>query len=193
MRKITYLLTLLLLFITGLGVNAQKPFEVSDAPATTNGGRWATNVKWYFLHFVNSDEYHTAGYMGTSGNQFINANGQLLLNGTNKPMSSAGLWCFVGNDENGYKFYNRNTGISKVFSITTDGVAKMLAEGTDGQMQLFDYAASTSTNANCSGKATFKFHGAGNYYLGSAELISGHRQRVADVTPHSDEVDKKPP
>ena len=30
-------------------------------------------------------------------------------------------------------------------------------------------------------------------YLGSAELISGHRQRVADVTPHSDEVDKKPP
>ena len=30
-------------------------------------------------------------------------------------------------------------------------------------------------------------------YLGSAELISGHRQRVADVPPHSDEVDKKPP
>ena len=88
MRKISTILTLLLLFITGLGVNAQKPFEVSDAPATTNGGRWATNVKWYFLHFVNSDEYHTAGYMGTSGNQFINANGQLLLNGTNKPMSS---------------------------------------------------------------------------------------------------------
>ena len=30
-------------------------------------------------------------------------------------------------------------------------------------------------------------------YIGSAELISGHRQRVADVTPHSDEVDNKPP
>ena len=30
-------------------------------------------------------------------------------------------------------------------------------------------------------------------YLGSAELISGHRQRVADMPPHSDEVDKKPP
>lgn len=169
MRKITYLLTLLLLFITGLGVNAQKPFEVSDAPATTNGngGRWATNVKWYFLHFLNSDAHHTAGYMGTSGNQFINANGQLLLNGTDKPMSSAGLWCFVGDDENGYKFYNRNTGISKVLSITTGGVAKMLAEGTDGQMQLFDYAASTSTNYQ--GKATFKFHGDGNYYLNNSD------------------------
>lgn len=165
MRKITYLLTLLLLFTTGLGVNAQKPFEVSDAPATTNGGRWATNVKWYFLHFVNSDAYHTAGYMGTSGDRFINANGQLLLNGTTKPMSSAGLWCFVGNDETGYKFYNRNTGISKVLSVTTGGVAKMLEEGTADQMQLFDYAASTSTNDNFRGKATFKFHGDGNYYL----------------------------
>lgn len=167
MRKITYLLTLLLLFITGLGVNAQKPFEVSDAPATTNGGRWATNVKWYFLHFLNSDAYHTAGYMGTSGDQFINGNGQLLLNGTNKPMSSAGLWCFVGNDTDGYKFYNRNTGISKVFSITTDGVAKMLAEGTDGQMQFFDYTASTSPDYT--GKATFKYHGDGNYYLNNSD------------------------
>ena len=169
MRKITYLLTLLLLSITGLGVNAQKPFEVSDAPATTNGGRWATNVKWYFLHFVNSDEYHTAGYMGTSGNQYINADGQLLLNGTDKPMSSAGLWCFVGSDEVGYKFYNRNTGISKVLSVTTGGVAKMLAEGTDGQMQLFDYAASTNEGANFRGKATFKFHGNGNYYLNNSD------------------------
>ena len=169
MKKITYLLTLLLLFITGLGVNAQKPFEVSDAPATTNGGRWATNVKWYFLHFLNSDAYHTAGYMGTSGDLFINANGQLLLNGTEKPMSSAGLWCFVGDDANGYKFYNRNTGVSKVFSITTEGVAKMLSEGTNDQMQFFDYAASTSANANYRGKATFKFHGDGNYYLNNSD------------------------
>ena len=32
-----------------------------------------------------------------------------------------------------------------------------------------------------------------NYYLGSAELISSHRQRVADVDPHSDDNDEKPP
>ena len=29
--------------------------------------------------------------------------------------------------------------------------------------------------------------------LGSAELISSHRQRVADVDPHSDDNDEKPP
>ena len=28
-----------------------------------------------------------------------------------------------------------------------------------------------------------------NYKLGSAELISSHRQRVADVDPHSDDND----
>ena len=32
-----------------------------------------------------------------------------------------------------------------------------------------------------------------NPYLGSAELISSHRQRVADVDPHSDDNDEKPP
>ena len=30
-------------------------------------------------------------------------------------------------------------------------------------------------------------------YIGSAELISSHRQRVADVGPHSDDNDEKPP
>ena len=30
-------------------------------------------------------------------------------------------------------------------------------------------------------------------YVGSAELISSHRQRVADVGPHSDDNDEKPP
>ena len=30
-------------------------------------------------------------------------------------------------------------------------------------------------------------------YLGSAELISSHRQMVADVGPHSDDNDEKPP
>uniref|UniRef100_UPI003AF5BD57 phage integrase SAM-like domain-containing protein n=1 Tax=Leyella stercorea TaxID=363265 RepID=UPI003AF5BD57 len=30
-------------------------------------------------------------------------------------------------------------------------------------------------------------------YLGSAELLSVHRQRVADVAPHSDDNDEKPP
>lgn len=164
------LVAALFMAVTGsTNAQTQKPFEVSDAPSDTKGGRWATNTKWYFLHFVNSDAYHTAGYMGTQGDAFINSNGQLLLNGTSKPMNTSGLWCFVGDDENGYKFYNRYTKTSQVFSITTAGVAKMLAEGTEGYTQLFDYATTTRTDQGFAGKATFKLHGTSNSYLNNSD------------------------
>lgn len=153
------------LFMAATGsMYAQTPFEVSDAPTD---GRWAANTKWYYLHFVNSDALHTSGYMGTQGDAFINSDGQLLLNGTTKPVNAGGIWCFVGDAGNGYKLYNRNTGTSKVLSMTTDnnGVAKMLAEGTEGYTQLFDYAATTNTGEAFAGKATFKLHGTSNSYL----------------------------
>lgn len=170
------LVAALFMAVTG-SMYAQTPFEVSDAPTPTsneNGGRWATNTKWYFLHFVNGspdnyDGYHTSGYMGTQGNAFINANGQLLLNGTTKPTTTAGLWCFVGDPANGYKFYNRHTKTSQVFSITTAGEAKMLAEGTEGYTQLFDYAATTNTGEDFAGKATFKLHDTSNSYLNNSD------------------------
>lgn len=167
------LVAALFMAVTGsTNAQTQTPFEVSDAPTPTsnaNGGRWAANTKWYFLHFVNSDGYHTAGYMGTQGDAFINSSGQLLLNGTTKPMNTSGLWCFVGDDENGYKFYNRYTKTSQVFSITNAGVAKMLAEGTAGNTQRFDYAATTNTGEAFVGKATFKLHGTSNSYLNNSD------------------------
>lgn len=170
------LVAALFMAVTG-SMYAQMPYSVSDAPTPTsneNGGRWATNTKWYFLHFVNGspdnyDGYHTSGYMGTKGDAFINANGQLLLNGTTKPMNTSGLWCFVGDAANGYKFYNRHTKTSQVFSITTAGVAKMLAEGTADNTQRFDYAATTNTGAAFEGKATFKLHGTSNSYLNNSD------------------------
>lgn len=166
------LVAALFMAVTGsTNAQTQKPFEVSDAPSDTNGGRWATNTKWYFLHFVNSDDYHTSGYMGTQGDEFINSNGQLLLNGTTKPTTTAGLWCFVGDAENGYKIYNRNTGTSKILSMTTsnDGVAKMLAEGTGGNTQRFDYAPTTRIDQDFAGKATFKLHDTTNSYLNNSD------------------------
>ena len=77
------------LFMAATGsMYAQTPFEVSDAPTD---GRWAANTKWYYLHFVNSDALHTSGYMGTQGDAFINSDGQLLLNGTTKPVNAGGI------------------------------------------------------------------------------------------------------
>ena len=151
-------------------MGAQIPYEVSSAPITTenNGMRWAANTKWYFIQFPNSDRLHTNGYLATEGSDYINANGQLLLNGTTKPQSSAGLWCIVGDETNGYSFYNRKTGANKVLSMTQNGVAKVLTVGTDGQKQAFDYAASTSTNY--AGMATFKFHSSTNTYWTNSDL-----------------------
>lgn len=149
-------------------MGAQIPYTVSSAPSTTNnGGRWAADTKWYFIQFPNSDDYHTNGYLATEGSEYINSSGQLLLNGTTKPKSSAGLWCIVGDETKGYSFYNRKTGVNKVLSMTQDGVAKVLAVGTADQVQAFDYAA--STHATYGGKATFKFHGSTNTYWNNSD------------------------
>lgn len=149
-------------------MGAQIPYTVSSAPSTTNnGGRWAADTKWYFIQFPNSDDYHTNGYLATEGSEYINSSGQLLLNGTTKPKSSAGLWCIVGNETKGYSFYNRKTGVNKVLSMTQNGVAKVLAVGTADQVQAFDYAA--STNTTYAGKATFKFHGSTNSYWNNSD------------------------
>lgn len=149
-------------------MGAQIPYTVSSAPSTTNnGGRWAADTKWYFIQFPNSDDYHTNGYLATEGSEYINSSGQLLLNGTTKPKSSAGLWCIVGNETDGYSFYNRKTGVNKVLSMTQNGVAKVLAVGTADQVQAFDYAA--STNTTYAGKATFKFHGSTNSYWNNSD------------------------
>ena len=149
-------------------MGAQIPYTVSSAPSTTNnGGRWAADTKWYFIQFPNSDDYHTNGYLATEGSEYINSSGQLLLNGTTKPKSSAGLWCIVGNETDGYSFYNRKTGVNKVLSMTQNGVAKVLEVGTAGQVQAFDYAA--STHATYGGKATFKFHGSTNSYWNNSD------------------------
>lgn len=150
-------------------MGAQIPYTVSSAPSTTNnGGRWAADTKWYFIQFPNSDDYHTNGYLATEGSEYINSSGQLLLNGTTKPKSSAGLWCIVGNETDGYSFYNRKAGVNKVLSMTQNGVAKVLAVGTADQVQAFDYAA--STHATYGGKATFKFHGSTNTYWNNSDL-----------------------
>lgn len=150
-------------------MGAQIPYTVSSAPSTTNnGGRWAAGTKWYFIQFPNRDAHHTNGYLATEGSEYINSDGQLLLNGTTKPQSSAGLWCIVGDETKGYSFYNRKTGVNKVLSMTQDGVAKVLEVGTADQVQAFDYAASTHPTTY-RGKATFKFHGSTNSYWNNSD------------------------
>lgn len=165
MRKITFLWMFLLLIGT---VHAQQPIT-SDAPVD---GKWAENTTWYFIQFVNSDSYHTNGYLATKGGSYINNNGVLLLNGTTKPVNNAGLWCVVGNETDGYKFYNKGKGTGFVLGMT-GGTAKMYETTTTETVSTnFDYAASTATFtgdlANGS-YATYKIHGTENDYWNNSD------------------------
>ena len=111
MKKFTFLLTLLFAFI-GVTSHAQDVFQTSDAPTATD---WAGNTTWYKITLK-------GGYLSTSD---VNENGYLYANKTTEPFADeSSWWCIVGDNETGYKFYNKAAGVNKVL-----GVSKMTEDG----------------------------------------------------------------
>lgn len=111
MKKFTFLLTLLLTFI-GVTSHAQDVFKTSNAPSTTD---WAENTTWYKITLK-------GGYLSTND---VNENGYLYANKTAEPFADeSSWWCIVGDNETGYKFYNKAAGVNKVL-----GVSKMNQDG----------------------------------------------------------------
>ena len=158
MKKITFLLSLLLAS-AGVKASAQDAFEASSAPSN---GSWASGTKWY--------------KMTLGGNQLsaynTDHNGSLLDNSATAEGAGA-YWCVVGDETNGYKFYNRAAGPNKVFGIvsaftndyndvtrasfyTSATVSASSEVGTTFDLGL--YANTTSNEYHV------KLHGAGNYY-----------------------------
>ena len=158
MKKFTFFLSLLLAFV-GVTASAQDAFVASSAPSN---GSWASDTKWY--------------KMSLSGN-YLSAyktdhNGSLLDNSATVEGAGA-YWCIVGDETNGYKFYNRAAGPNKVFGIvctltndnndltrasfyTSEAVSASSGVGTTFDLGL--YAETTSNEYHV------KLHGAGNYY-----------------------------
>lgn len=160
MKKFTFLLSLLLAFV-GVTASAQS-LKFSDAPSD---GTWASNTQWYLIRVALTDVYHPkAGYLNTEDG-YTNGNG-LLLNNDAVPTTDKGLWCIVGDETNGYKFYNKGEGTSKVLGVS--GWSKMYdASGTDDVAKSFDIASSTATStAYC-----VKFHGKsdGDYWWNNSD------------------------
>lgn len=111
MKKFTFLLTLLFAFI-GVTSHAQDVFKTSDAPSATN---WAEHTTWYKMSLKNC-------YLSTSD---VDTNGYLYANKTTEPFADeSSWWCIVGDNETGYKFYNKAAGVNKVL-----GVSKMTEDG----------------------------------------------------------------
>lgn len=111
MKKFTFLLTLLFACI-GVTSHAQDVFQTSEAPSVTD---WAGNTTWYKITLK-------GGYLSTSD---VNENHYLYANKTTEPFADeSSWWCIVGNNETGYKFYNKAAGVNKVL-----GVSKMDQDG----------------------------------------------------------------
>ncbi len=100
---------------------AQIP-TASTAPAD---GQWNADTKWYTIK-VNDDG---GGYVSL---YYSDCGSNLLLNNNTQP-GADGLWCVVGNETDGYSFYNAITGASKVLGATgrEDG----------GRMKMYDASA----------------------------------------------------
>lgn len=101
MKKI--LLSLFAVLCT-MGAWAQP--KVSEAP---NNGQWAANTTWYTMkngngNYINRD--------------YADGNGNLKWNNNKASIEDVALWCIVGNEENGYLFYNKSVGASKALVTT---------------------------------------------------------------------------
>lgn len=160
MKKFTFLLSLLLAFV-GVTASAQS-LKFSDAPSD---GTWASNTQWYLIRVALTDGYHPkAGYLNTEDG-YTNGNGLLLTNDA-VPTTDKGLWCIVGDETNGYKFYNKGEGTSKVLGVSN--WSKMYdASSTEDVAMSFDIASSTAkSTAYC-----VKFHGKsdGDYWWNNSD------------------------
>lgn len=97
---------------------------------------WAadlSNAKWYTIKVANGGFLSTAsGYMN---------GGYLTLSNTTEDTSDNGLWTYIGNDTDGYSFYNKAKGANYVLGMTgseAQGRAQMVTEGNSSNVTKFD-------------------------------------------------------
>ena len=94
------------------------PFKVT----TIVDGDFAGDTQWYTMQIGNSKSV-------------ISDNGEanhIALKGGVVSLEAANLWCFVGNDADGYKIYNKQAGPTKCLSTSTEMKALSGWGGTGG-------------------------------------------------------------
>ena len=124
MRKITSLMMLLCMFV------ATAWAQVPTASTAPSNGKWADGTKWYTIQ-ENKSKYVSLGN--------VDANGYLMLNST-EAKGGAGLWCVVGNAQDGYQLYNYKAGTSKVLGA--------YGSEANGRMKMYDLDTTTDGSNN---------------------------------------------
>ena len=92
-----------------------------------------SEAKWYTIKVGNG------GYLSTKSGY---TNGvYLLLSNTTEDLSDNGLWTYIGNDTDGYAFYNKAKGGHYVLGMSgseANGRAKMVTEANGRNVTKFD-------------------------------------------------------
>ncbi len=164
MRKKLLFLFALLLSLTGLTGKAQVVFQTSTAPGDSD---WAEGTHWYRLR-CNST------FWISTGSSYVDASENLKSNIEMKDLTDNGLWCLVGDDTNGYTFYNKASGVTKVLGMTgseASARAKMYtadeANTASATTKFFKVASSKFTNGYC-----FRMASSGNNYWNNRSYLA---------------------
>lgn len=175
MGKIKHLFLLCMLFtLSVITTKAQTAVDYQTSTAPSNGS-FAADTHWFtislrgtYLSVENADDN---SYL-YSGNDFNTINNII----------DKGLWCVVGDETKGYKFYNKSVGPTKVLAINyvssgpredakgPDARAKMVdastenatTEGADHWLTTFNIHKNVTSNV---GAFSVSVKGLTNYYL----------------------------
>lgn len=139
MKHLKQLLLLLCVMASSMCGNlSAQTFTASPAPVD---GKFVAGTKWYTIKNVTTQL--GTDYLATSGTNYVDGNGYLLLNNETAPRTDAGYWCVVQSGDN-YVFYNRAAGANKVLGIYYNPSA-VQNEGQNSYAKMYD-AGTTETN-----------------------------------------------
>ena len=118
MRNFYRVLSLAVFAVATVAAWAAVPFKTTSIV----DGKFATNTTWYTMQ-IGTSQHIISDNAGAS---------KISLTKVLADMSDADLWCFVGDDTNGYKIYNKQAGTSKVLASSKTMKALAGYGGTGG-------------------------------------------------------------
>uniref|UniRef100_UPI003FF06B10 hypothetical protein n=1 Tax=Alloprevotella sp. TaxID=1872471 RepID=UPI003FF06B10 len=171
MGKIKHLFLLCMLFtLSVITTKAQTAVDYQTSTAPSNGS-FAADTHWFTIYlrgtYLSVENVDADSYL-YGGNSFNTINNTI----------DKGLWCVVGDETKGYKFYNKSIGPTKVLAINyvsddTGGKAraKMVdastenatTKGADNWLTTFDLYK--NVRGDCVGAFSVSVKGLTNYYL----------------------------
>ncbi len=158
MRRMRHFMALLLSFC-GIAAMGQLPTP-SDAPTANE---WAANTHWYLISLKSS-----GGYLSTADG-YVGSDGYLKATNSTAPTADEGtldksLWCVVGDETDGYKFYNKAAGTSSYLGQT--------GSGSNARIKIYTEEEISNSNSN-STTVTYLFTVLASNNSGYAYVIQG--------------------